>query len=203
MAFFAFLGCDGSGKSAVIEQLAERLNAADFEVTCGHWRPMAFALEKPDSARSSADDPHSQKPRGSIGSVLKLGWLWLNWWIGWLKFLRRKNMSGAILFDRYHGDLLVDPRRYRYGGSMRLAKLASQLMPQPDLVFFLDASPDILLSRKQEVSRESLEKSRSAYLELTRTNPRFNVVDASQSLAEVVDQVENSIRRLLPKNNQN
>ena len=62
-----------------------------------------------------------------------------------------------MLFDRYHGDLLVDPRRYRYGGPMSLARLIVRFMPQPDLVFFLDATPEILLARKQEVSHAALE----------------------------------------------
>lgn len=189
MSFYAFLGCDGSGKSAVIAQVAAKLRENGIEVTCGHWRPMAFSAEKPGSAIQSADDPHGQIPRGKVSSVLKLGWLWFNWWGGWFQSLRRKNSSGAILFDRYHGDLLVDPRRYRYGGPMWLAKIASRCMPQPDFVFFLDAASDVLLSRKQEVSRGALEQARKCYLELTKSHPRFRVINASQPLDDVVQDV--------------
>jgi thymidylate kinase len=62
-------------------------------------------------------------------------------------------------------------------------------MPQPDLVFFLDAPPEVLLDRKQEVSREALEKSRERYLRLCQTSDRFRVVDASQPLDAVTDMV--------------
>ncbi len=189
MAFYAFLGCDGSGKSAVIEQVANQLRAAGSEVTCGHWRPMAFSAEKPGSAIQTADDPHGQIPRGTVSSLLKLGWLWLNWWLGWFGSLRGLSASGTVLFDRYHGDLLVDPRRYRYGGPTIFARIASRLMPQPELVFFLDAEPDVLLSRKQEVSKEALQRSRARYLQLTKTHPRFKVIDASQPLDDVVKDV--------------
>ena len=189
MAFYAFLGCDGSGKSAVIEQVAERLQNNGIETTCGHWRPIAFSAEDSESAIQTADDPHGQAPRGTMSSILKLGWLWLNWWLGWLKGLRHKSRAGVVLFDRYHGDLLVDPKRYRYGGPMALAKFASHCMPQPDQVFFLDAEPDVLLSRKQEVSKEALERSRQAYLELTTSHPRFAVVDAGLPLDAVVEEV--------------
>jgi thymidylate kinase len=194
MPFFAFLGCDGSGKSAVINQVATRLREAGVEVTCGHWRPVAFSAENPDSAIQTADDPHGQLPRNTLTSILKLGWLWLNWWVGWWKFLRKASRNGVVLFDRYHADLLIDPRRYRYGGPMGLAHLASRLMPQPDLVVFLDAEPEVLLARKQEVSREALEKARERYLELAKSHPRFRVVDASQPLELVVANVLDLVR---------
>jgi thymidylate kinase len=189
MAFYAFLGCDGSGKSAVIAQVTAQLREKGTEVTCGHWRPMAFSAEKPGSAIQTADDPHGQIPRGAVSSLLKLGWLWLNWWLGWFGSLRSLSASGTVLFDRYHGDLLADPRRYRYGGPMIFARLASRLMPQPDRVFFLDAEPYVLLSRKQEVSKDALEQSRKRYLKLAESHPRFKVIDASQSLETVVQDV--------------
>ena len=81
---------------------------------------------------SAADDPHGQPPRGLTASVLKLGWLWLNWWLAWFQTLRHGCRRGYLIFDRYHGDLLVDPNRYRYGGPDWLAVLASRWMPQPD-----------------------------------------------------------------------
>ncbi len=195
MAFYAFLGCDGSGKSAVIDQVAAALRNTGVEVTCGHWRPLAFSAEKPDSAIQTADDPHGQIPRGTISSILKLKWLWLNWWIGWMRNLSGKSASGVVLFDRYHGDLLVDPRRYRYGGPMWLARLASRCMPQPNVVIFLDASPAVLLGRKQEVSKEALAASRERYLRLASSHPRFRIVDASQPLDAVVAEVMGMVAR--------
>ena len=186
--FLSFLGCDGSGKSAVIAGVAERLRAQGVTVTRGHWRPQALDGAS-DAAAATADDPHGQVPRGTLSSILKLGWLWLNWWGGWWKFLQKASKDGVVLFDRYHADLLVDPRRYRYGGPMWLARLASRLMPQPDVVIFLDAEPEVLLARKQEVGKEALEKARERYLSLCESHPRFRTIDASQPLERVVEEV--------------
>jgi len=193
MPFIAFLGCDGSGKSAFIAALISEFKSSDAKVTRGHWRPFPFVQEQVDSPLLAADDPHGQAPRGSFSSVLKLGWLGLNWWLGWWKCLRSNSRKGYLLFDRYHGDLLVDPRRYRYGGPMWLARGVCRMMPQPDLVIFLDAEPEVLLSRKQEVSKEALEHSRARYLQLAKSHKRFEVIDASRPLDEVVDEVRKKI----------
>lgn len=183
--FLCFLGCDGSGKSAVIAGVTELLRKHDVVVTQGHWRPAAVGSSGNGAA---ADDPHGQIPRGGIGSALKLVWLWLNWWGGWWRFLRRASASGVVLFDRYHADMLVDPRRYRYGGPMWLARLASRMMPQPDMVIFLDAEPEVLLSRKREVSGEALAAARGKYLDLCASHPRFKIIDASQPLENVIEE---------------
>lgn len=80
---------------------------------------------------------------------------------------------------------------------MILARLACRLMPQPDQVFFLDADPEILLARKQEVGREALERSRASYLQLIESHKRFKVIDASKPLEVVVDEVCGEIRRMM------
>lgn len=192
MSFIAFLGCDGSGKSAVIQGITEQLEAEGRLVNRGHWRPRLFPAS--GSAHTSADDPHGKPARGNLASMVKLGWLWANWWGGWLQWLQKNSRDGVVIFDRYHADLLVDPRRYRYGGPLWLAKLASAWMPQPDIVFFLDAAPEVLLSRKQEVSYEALEASRGRYLALADKQPRMRIIDASRPvdlvIADVLQQIE-------------
>jgi thymidylate kinase len=192
--FISFLGCDGSGKSAVIAGVAERLRAQGAVVTLGHWRPQALDGGS-NAAAATADDPHGQVPRGAISSIFKLVWLWLNWWGGWFRVLRKASMDGVVMFDRYHADLLVDPRRYRYGGPIWLSRLASTMMPQPDLVIFLDAEPAVLLSRKQEVGQEALEQARVKYLSLCQEHSRFQIVDAGQPLETIIEIVFNLIKK--------
>lgn len=197
MAFIACLGCDGcdgSGKSAVIKAISSDARSRGIPVATGHWRPFPFQTHQEGLESAAADNPHGQKPRGPINSIVKLAWLGANWWLGWMGPLRRAAKDGVILFDRYHADLLVDPTRYRYGGPMSLARLASRFMPQPDLAIFLDADPEILLARKQEVTKEALERSRRAYLALAASHPRFHVVDASKPLDEVVASVLEHMR---------
>ncbi len=187
MPFIALLGCDGSGKSAVISQVTGQFRAAGIPVTCGHWRPEALPGRSAESL--AAEDPHGKPPHGKVKSILKLGWLWFNWWLGWWRELRKASRDGLVVFDRFHGDLLVDPRRYRYGGAIWLASVASRLMPQPDLILFLDAPPEVLLARKQEVSRAALEHSRERYLQFGKSHRRFLLIDVNRPLEDVIKDV--------------
>ncbi|QTN32176.1 hypothetical protein HZ994_07475 [Akkermansiaceae bacterium] len=188
--FIAFLGCDGCGKSSVLEGLQSHLAAVGSRVSRGHWAPKSGRGGK---GRGNADDPHGKPPRGYIPSLAKLGYLGIRWWAGWWGGLRSQAGDGILMFDRYHADLTVDPLRYRYGAPLGLARLASACMPQPDLVFYLDASAEVLLSRKQEVGLATLNESRARYLELARRNPRILVIDASRPLEQVIADV---IRRM-------
>lgn len=94
----------------------------------------------------------------------------------------------TVLYDRHFAldaQLLKssDPRltdRLYYG-------LAARLAPEPDLVIFLDAPPEVLLARKSEGTVFSLERRRKAYLDQGQKMIRnFVRVDASRPLDEVV-----------------
>jgi thymidylate kinase len=194
MPFIAFLGCDGSGKTSVIDGVAAEMAKRCVSVTRGHWRPAPMDAGR--SQASSADDPHGKPARGFIASIMKLGWLWIAWWSGWLRECKHSAKHGLLIFDRYHADLLVDPRRYRYGGPMILARMVTSLMPQPDMAFFLDAEPQVLRARKQEVSLGSLAASRKAYLNMASQKPQIKVIDAGRPLDLVIADVLRHISEL-------
>ena len=65
----------------------------------------------------------------------------------------------------------------------------SATMPQPDKIIFLDAPADVLLARKQEVTKEALESLRDRYLRFGADSPRFQVVDCAGQVERVVETV--------------
>jgi hypothetical protein len=103
------------------------------------------------------------------------------------------------VFDRYFHDLLVDPRRYRYGGPKWLPQFFSRLVPLPDLVLVLDAGEQVIFARKGEVRTAEVRRQREAYRQLnfgctptvfvnTEQSLDRTLYDSTRALAEIMAQ---------------
>jgi len=77
--------------------------------------------------------------------------------------------------------------------------LVGWFIPRPDLVILLDASAELLQSRKQEVPLEETRYQRDAYLKLIQSLPNGHVVDASKPLQKVAQQVEDIVFEYMAK----
>jgi thymidylate kinase len=190
-----FLGSDGSGKSTIITQVQSDLAPLFRRTKAYHFRPH-FGRRMEDHPPVAY--PHDQAPRNIIASCLKLLLYFVDYSIGYCyAILPRKIRSTLILFDRYFFDVIVDPRRLRYGGPRWIPVFLAKCIPAPDLVFYLDAPPAVLLSRKQEISASEIERQRHTYLDLTHNLPNAHKIDVSKPLPEVIDSVERIIVEFL------
>jgi len=157
-----FLGPDGVGKTTLLRAISESLRAVFPEQLIYRWRPAVFA-KAPRLARL----PHSKPPRSLWGSFSYLFFTWLDFTTGYAFAIRSAlSRNALIIFDRNYHDLLVDPKRYRFGGPLWLAKALSPTVP-PYEVFFvvLDANEQTILSRKQQLPAEEIRRQRQAYRE--------------------------------------
>ncbi|WP_019504093.1 hypothetical protein [Pleurocapsa sp. PCC 7319] len=187
-----FLGADGSGKSTAIAEIQEKLTPVFRQTQYIHLRPK-LGLGKSDNSPPVLD-PHGQLPRSWLTSTLKLFYFLIDYSIGYIfQIYPQLVRSTFVVFDRYYHDLLVDTRRYRYGGSNWLAKLVGWLIPQPDLWILLDAPAEVLQARKQEVSFEETARQQEAYVKLVRSLPNGYIVDASRTIEEVESEVESIV----------
>lgn len=206
----AFLGADGAGKSTIMARIEQDLGPAFWETKQYHKRPLSSPFRwvkryglrppRPEKREGGGDpatgfDPHALSSRSPAYSLAKLGFWWADFlFLGYLaEALPRLTRPTLLLFDRYYQDLLIDPERYHYGGSMRLARLAGRLIPQPHLTIVLDAPPEVLRSRKQELPIEEVTRQREAYLKLAQSLPNGHVVDTSRPLDEAAEEVERII----------
>lgn len=194
----ALLGTDGSGKSSVIMQLIFPPLPGFQRTKYIHLRPrLGF---KTTEKATPVTDPHRKASRSSPTSIAKILYLLFDYGVGYvLKVLPLLMQSTLVVFDRYYHDILVDPKRYRYGGPMRLARWVGKMIPKPDLFILLDAPPEILQVRKQEVAFEETARQREAYLEFVRGMKNGVVVDASIPLDEVVAEVNRVILDFMAK----
>jgi thymidylate kinase len=193
--FVVFLGPDGSGKSTVISEVEKSLAPAFRRTRRYHLRPHVGAR-----AHNGAPvtDPHGKPSRGLIASLSKLALWWTDYSIGYISDVYpRLARSTLVIFDRYCDDLLVDPKRYRYGAPLWMAKLVTKAVPRPNLVILLDAPAEVLRARKQEVPFEEAVRQRESYVALAHDLSNGYLVDASQPIEQVVANVEDIILRYL------
>jgi thymidylate kinase len=184
-----FLGPDGSGKSSVIDRVERDLAPAFRRTAQYRLRP-----GRRKSGGTPVTDPHGRPLRGTASSLAKLAFWFVDYTLGYLgRTFPQLVRSTFILFDRYYQDLLVDPRRYRYGGPMSLARLVDRIIPRPHLFVVLDAPPEVLYTRKQEIPFEEAVRQRGEYLKLAGNLPNGHLVDASKPLDEVVAETEQII----------
>jgi thymidylate kinase len=112
-----------------------------------------------------------------------------------------------VIFDRYYDDILCDPRRYRYGGPLWLARFGRWLVPKPDVTFYLNASPETIQSRKQEVSLEETRRQVAAYESLAagqiRHKENVHLVSTTQSIEAAVQEIVQKVLTVLSKRLEN
>lgn len=192
----ALLGVDGAGKTTVGEGFINAMQPAFRGVKRYHLRPDSFASR--DKSDEPVIDPHGSEPRGVVASVTKLLFFILDYAIGSLSWgILMKRRSHLIVSDRYFHDLLVDPIRYRYGAPMWLAKLASCLVPAPDLFIVFDASAEIVQTRKREVSFDETLRQREAYLSFAKSKQNCIVVDTAVGIDESVRKTNEAVLNYL------
>ena len=184
------LGPDGAGKSSVIHGLFDKLAHEGCIVKVRHLKPL-FVITKRDEANTIVVDPHGRPPRSALLSVAKIiVWLLEEWCVNCFQ----DRSETLLIYDRYYHDLLIDPKRYRYGGPQWAAKLVGKLIPQPRLWVLLDASAQVLQERKQEVPLEETMRQRQAYLAFVHDQRNYVIIDASQSLDRVIADVESTLK---------
>ena len=164
--YIVILGPDGAGKSTLTNKILELLGPL-FECTrILQWRPQVI---KPRPRYSPAfNPPHAKPPYGPLRSMIHMLAVLQDYWVGFPTVIWPLMKRNALaVFDRDFHDVLVDRLRYRYGGPDWFLRVIVRLLPAPETVFLtLDADPEVILARKNEVAPDELRRLRRLYLDL-------------------------------------
>ncbi|HYK36747.1 hypothetical protein [Alloacidobacterium sp.] len=200
--FCVVLGPDGVGKSTTVRHLQLELQTLFGSCKKQRWRPGIIRKIAPDSSNRM---PHSKPLRGRIKSTLFVFGLALDFSLGYaVSTYPAMARCETIIFDRYFHDILIDPRRYRYSGSMWLAQFLSRLTPPRNALFIiLDAHEDVILSRKQELTPHELRRQLGAYRTFGTQAPGSMIITTDKPVDETVAEIIDKILDVLASRNGN
>ena len=194
-----FLGPDGVGKSTLIEAFQKDLDGVFLRQTYLTFAP-SLLPSRLNPAKPGG--PHSLPPRSWPASLIKAGWWSICYTLGYFISVRPTLARGGMVVNhRYLIDAMVDRRRYRYSGATWLLKWIWAIAPKPDLIVLLDAPPEVIVKRKSELPLERIIELREGYRRLVGMSANSHVIDASQSLAKVVHDVESLVIQHLAERN--
>lgn len=205
----ALLGPDGVGKTTIARRLVEtsvlpakylylgpNFDAANYLLPITRWwvrRARRSAGEAVAGVSTTKRRSVRSSIRGLLGAIHGLLQETLDQVYRHLvaRYLLRQGY--VVVFDRHLGldyEPTLEPGKQAPSLRRRARRaLYRAVSPVPDLVICLDAPPEVVFARKQELSPAKLEERRRQYRSLDGKVKRFAVVDASRDIDVVVEDV--------------
>lgn len=224
MASVALIGGDGAGKTTVARRLAEAGDLKIEYLYLGmsaqsgdHLLPTSRLLlrlrrrayrrkaEESPGGRSegvripASDYEYSGRKRGSLWVTARLVNRFVEAWYRQIISLFLQARGYTVVYDRHllFDAGILDPSRSPRRLSERIyRRIMRSLYPRPDAVILLDASGEVLHSRKGEASPEYLDRETEMYLAQATHVRRFVRLDATRPLAEVVEEAKAIVAEL-------
>ena len=187
------VGPDGAGKSTIAAAVADGTGAL-----LRYWRPGVLPMAGSWVGRTPGagvnDQPHDIAPNHPVKAAVRVLYYAADYVLGHWVLIRPVQRRGrAVIVERGWWDMVVDWRRYGLGGP-RLTRMLGVLIRKPDLLVLVSASPDVVLSRKAELTEAEIDRQFREWRAVRWRGTRTVVVDNERPLAAVVEEVSGWVR---------
>ncbi|MBK8724300.1 MAG: hypothetical protein IPL95_19240 [Saprospiraceae bacterium] len=160
-----FSGVDGAGKSTIIDKVKYEFEKKyRKKVIVRRHRPSLLPiLSAWTKGKSKAEhDAANRLPRQGdnasfLSSFLRFCYYYFDYFFGQFYIYCRYVLAGyVVLYDRYYFDFINDCKRSNINLPKGITKFGYLFIKNPNYNFFLFASPEIILSRKQELDKSTI-----------------------------------------------
>ncbi|MEM4312979.1 MAG: hypothetical protein QXH95_02865 [Thermoplasmata archaeon] len=194
------LGPDGSGKSTIANLVLERVSGSFHGGRVQYLRPYLLPAMgrlkfwNPSEEITTNPQPHNHPEQNPFKSLIRFFYYLIDYVIGYpIKIYWQKVRKNIIIFDRYYYDYLVDLRRYQFNIPRWLPRFFLPFIPSPDITIYLDAEPDLLYKRKQELSLLELERQVKEFKKVVSQVPNTISVRVDKPVEEIVKEISHQI----------
>jgi thymidylate kinase len=170
-----FTGVDGAGKTTILREITRRIEE-DYLISVKELRhrpsvlPILSAIKygkEKASEKTMEVLPRSGANKSTISSLLRFFYYLLDYILGqWIIYFLYTRKNVLVIYDRYYFDFIVDSRRTNIVLNNKFVSFFYKFIFKPDINIFLYAPTDVILKRKQEMDKDSIEQLTSDYLDL-------------------------------------
>jgi thymidylate kinase len=166
-------GVDGAGKSTLINALKHQLQKRlRQEVVVLRHRPCVLPIlssfkhgKKKAEKLASVTMPRQGRNNSNLSSWLRFAYYYLDYLFGQIYvYLRYTLLGKVVIYDRYYFDFINDPERSNIRLKGNIVKKLYAFIRKPEINILLYASPEVILQRKQELSKEDIEILTDKYI---------------------------------------
>ena len=170
-----FSGVDGAGKTTILREFTDLLQSKyNQEVIELRHRPSVLPIlsaikhgKKEAEKKTMEVLPRTGSNKSKLSSYIRFFYYLTDYVFGqWIIYFKYTRKGKTIIYDRYYFDFINDARRTNINLDSGFVKFFYKFVFKSEMNIFLYASPEVILSRKQEMDAESIVELTEKYKDL-------------------------------------
>ena len=170
-----FSGVDGAGKSTIIENIStmieKQLRKPVVVIRHRHSILPILSVYTKGKEKAHLDTisslPRQGKNKSFFSSLLRFGYYYMDYFVGqFYIYFKYVSKGTVVIYDRYYFDFINDSKRSNIVLPKKLTSFGYTFLLKPNFNFFLYADAEVILKRKEELTKETIEALTKDYTEL-------------------------------------